>query len=60
MGVSKVNFNKLILDTCYEYLEANAGKLPHTVLMEQGMQCVVKRTIEWMKHSGSAGKAFSG
>lgn len=56
-GVSKINVNKLVLDTYYEHLEANAGKVPHTVLIEQGMQCVVKRTVEWMRHCGSAGKA---
>lgn len=57
MGVSKINVNKLVLDTYYKHLEHSVGKMPHTVLIEQGTQCVIDRTMEWMKYCGSTGQA---
>jgi fructose-bisphosphate aldolase class II len=55
-GVSKINVNRLVLDDYFEHLHANAGKMPHTTLMEQGVEKVVNQTIEWMEICGSAGK----
>ncbi|KAL1651974.1 hypothetical protein SLS58_000097 [Diplodia intermedia] len=56
-GVSKINVNKLVLDDYLDHLAATAGKVPHTVLMEQGTEKVISLTMEWMQHCGSAGKA---
>ncbi|KAL4791696.1 ketose-bisphosphate aldolase [Aspergillus venezuelensis] len=56
-GCSKVNVNKLVLDDYYEHLHANAGKLPHTQLIEEGIKKVVDLTVKWMEICGSAGKA---
>ncbi|KAM3081385.1 hypothetical protein ACMFMG_004854 [Clarireedia jacksonii] len=55
-GVSKINVNRLVLDDYFEHLHANAGKMPHTTLMEQGVEKVVNQTIEWMEICSSAGK----
>jgi fructose-bisphosphate aldolase class II len=55
-GVSKINVNRLVLDGYFEHLHANAGKMPHTTLMEHGVEKVVEQTIEWMEICGSAGK----
>lgn len=56
-GVTKINVNRLVLDDYYDHLRANVAKLPHTQLIEEGIQKVADLTIEWMKISGSAGKA---
>lgn len=56
-GVSKINVNKLVLDPYYEHLKASVGVLPHTTLIEQGVQKVIDRVMEWMHHCGSAGQA---
>ncbi|KAF4619047.1 hypothetical protein G7Y89_g14801 [Cudoniella acicularis] len=56
-GVSKINVNKLVLDDYFDHLSSSIGKMPHTTLMEQGVEKVVRQTIEWMKICGSAGKA---
>lgn len=56
-GATKINVNKLVLDDYSAHLAANAGKIPQTTLMEQGVQKVVERTVEWMEICGSAGKA---
>lgn len=56
-GVSKINVNKLVLDDYLDHLAATAGKVPQTVLMEQGTEKVISLTAEWMRHCGSAGKA---
>src|ERR1700709_586165 len=58
-GVAKVNVNKLVLDDYSEHLKANAGKVPQTKLMEQGVEMVTRQTMEWMEICGSAGKAVS-
>lgn len=56
-GVSKINVNKLVLDDYLEHLAAQAGKVPHTTLMEEGVKKVAAQTMEWMEICGSAGKA---
>ncbi|PVH79519.1 tagatose 1,6-diphosphate aldolase [Cadophora sp. DSE1049] len=56
-GVSKVNVNRLVLDDYSEHLRNHAGKVPLTKLMEQGVEKVVRQTMEWMEICGSAGKA---
>ena len=56
-GVSKVNVNKLVLADYYTHLKANVGKLPHTALIEQGVQEVRGLTARWMEICGSVGKA---
>ena len=58
-GVAKVNVNKLVLDDYSDHLKENAGKIPQTKLMEQGVEMVVKQTRQWMEICGSAGKAKS-
>ncbi|CAI7591072.1 unnamed protein product [Penicillium manginii] len=56
-GVTKINVNRLVLDNYYDHLHANVGKMPHTQLIEEGIQKVTDLTIEWMEICGSAGKA---
>lgn len=56
-GVSKINVNRLVLDDYYEHLYANAGKMPHTQLIEEGIVKVASLTTKWMEICGSAGKA---
>ncbi|CAG8115569.1 unnamed protein product [Penicillium salamii] len=56
-GVSKINVNKLVLEDYYEHLHSNAGKMPHTQLLEEGIQKVADLTMFWMEVCGSAGKA---
>ncbi|KAL3479966.1 ketose-bisphosphate aldolase [Aspergillus californicus] len=56
-GVSKINVNRLVLDDYYEHLHANIGKMPHTQLIEEGIEKVVQLTMKWMEVCGSAGKA---
>lgn len=56
-GVSKVNVNKLVLDNYYTHLEKSVGKMPHTNLIEQGMNQVIAQSMEWMKICGSANRA---
>lgn len=56
-GVTKVNVNKLVLDDYSEHLRIQAGKSPLTKLMEDGVEKVVKQTMEWMDICGSTGKA---
>ena len=57
VGVSKINVNRLVLDDYYEHLRSNVGKMPHTQLIEEGIQKVADLTIKWMEICGSAGKA---
>ncbi|KAH8429904.1 class II fructose-bisphosphate aldolase [Aspergillus melleus] len=56
-GVTKINVNRLVLDDYYDHLFANAGKMPHTQLIEEGIKKVTDLTIKWMEICGSAGKA---
>ncbi|KAL4932832.1 class II fructose-bisphosphate aldolase [Aspergillus undulatus] len=55
-GCSKINVNRLVLDDYYEHLAASAGKMPHTQLIEEGIEKVTRQTIEWMEICGSAGR----
>jgi fructose-bisphosphate aldolase class II len=56
-GVSKINVNRLVLEDYYEHLRLNVGKMPHTQLIEEGIQKVADLTVYWMGVSGSTGKA---
>ncbi|KAF1987129.1 tagatose 1,6-diphosphate aldolase [Aulographum hederae CBS 113979] len=56
-GMNKINVNRLVLDDYYEHLYATVEKVPHTTLMEQGVQQVVDLTVSWMNICGSAGQA---
>ncbi|CZS96130.1 related to fructose-bisphosphate aldolase [Rhynchosporium graminicola] len=56
-GVSKINVNKLVLDDYFDHLKAKVSKLTTTALMEEGVEKVVRQTVEWMENIGSAGKA---
>ncbi|KAL5339455.1 ketose-bisphosphate aldolase [Aspergillus crustosus] len=56
-GVSKINVNRLVLDDYYAHLKASVGKMPHTQLIEEGIEKVAQLTIRWMEICGSAGKA---
>jgi fructose-bisphosphate aldolase class II len=56
-GASKVNVNRLVLDDYYDHLYASAGKMPHTKLIEEGIEKVVNLTVKWLEIVGSAGKA---
>ncbi|KAF3056510.1 putative fructose-bisphosphate aldolase [Daldinia childiae] len=57
-GLTKINVNRLVLDDYYTHLRADSSrKLPHTTLIEQGMDCVIRQTKEWMDICGSSGKA---
>jgi len=55
-GVSKINVNRLVLDDYYTHLKANVSKLPHTTLIEQGVQKIIDQTSEWMEVCGSANR----
>lgn len=56
-GVTKINVNRLVLDDYYVHLKENVSILPQTLLMEAGVEEVIKQTMEWMEICGSAGKA---
>ncbi|PLB52340.1 fructose-bisphosphate aldolase, partial [Aspergillus steynii IBT 23096] len=56
-GVTKINVNKLVLDDYYEHLHTKADKMPHTQLIEEGIEKVAQLTRAWMEICGSAGKA---
>ncbi|KAL1871798.1 hypothetical protein Plec18167_006948 [Paecilomyces lecythidis] len=56
-GVTKINVNRLVLDDYYNHLRQNVGLMPHTELIEQGIQKVADLTVKWMEICGSAGKA---
>lgn len=57
-GVRKINVNRLVLDDYYDHLRPNVGKMPHTQLIEEGIQKVADLTVRWMEICGSAGKAY--
>ena len=56
-GVSKINVKRLVLDTYYDHLHTSVSQMPHTQLMEEGVQKVANLTATWMKRCGSAGNA---
>ncbi|THZ82634.1 aldolase [Aureobasidium pullulans] len=56
-GVSKINVNKLTLESFQKHLESNASKLSLTKLLEEGMTEVQQATEEQMDICMSSGKA---
>ncbi|ETS81511.1 hypothetical protein PFICI_06513 [Pestalotiopsis fici W106-1] len=56
-GVSKINVNRLVLDDYYAHLRSEVCNLSHTSLIEQGVDKVIKQTMQWMEICGSVGKA---
>lgn len=56
-GMSKINVNKLVLDTHLEFFEASANKLPLTDLLDKGNDLLTERMEYWMDVFGSSGKA---
>ena len=56
-GITRINVNKLVLDTYYQYIEENTGKVPFTELVENGTKQIQNLVEEWMDHIGSSGKA---
>jgi fructose-bisphosphate aldolase class II len=50
---------ELVVGDYVNYLKANAGNVPHTKLMEQGLELVIRQTMQWIQICGSAGKANS-
>ncbi|KAK5678294.1 hypothetical protein LTS10_009466 [Elasticomyces elasticus] len=56
-GVSKINVNKLVLDTYNEHIKAAAPSTVLTKLMEEGVDKVASLTELWMHRCGSAGRA---
>lgn len=55
--MSKINVNKLVLDTHLKYFEENASKLPLTDLLDKSNDLLVERLEYWMDVFGSSGKA---
>jgi fructose-bisphosphate aldolase class II len=56
-GAAKINVNKLVLDDYYTHLRSKVSQLPHTALIEQGVEKIVIQTNEWMDICMSSGKA---
>ncbi|TEA18591.1 putative fructose-bisphosphate aldolase [Colletotrichum sidae] len=56
-GATKINVNKLVLDDYYKHLRSQVSALPHTTLIEEGTNHVIRQTKEWMEICGSAGRA---
>lgn len=56
-GVTKINVNRLVLDDYYVHLQENMGKVPHTQIIEEGIQKVADLTVKWMEFCGFVGKA---
>ena len=58
-GAHKIKVNRLVLDNYYEHLESSVGRMPQMKLMEEGVEEVVRQTMEWMEFCGLAGKAVA-
>lgn len=56
-NMSKINVNKLVLDTHLEFFERNANKLPLTDLLDKSNDLLTERMKYWMDIFGSSGKA---
>lgn len=56
-GAAKINVNRLVLDDCYIHLRSQVSQVPHTTLIEQGVEKIVSQTKEWMDICMSSGKA---
>lgn len=58
-GMTRCNVNELVLSKYNAYVAENTGKVPLTVLMEEGTK-LIQGLIEWqMDVVGSTGKASS-
>jgi fructose-bisphosphate aldolase, class II len=56
-GAAKINVNKLVLDDYYIHLRSQVSQVPHTTLIEQGVEKIVSQTKEWMDICMSSEKA---
>lgn len=56
-GMSKINVNKLVLDTHLEFFEESASKLPLTDLLDKSNEILVSRMEYWMDVFRSSNKA---
>ncbi|KAG7911793.1 hypothetical protein KL906_001114 [Ogataea polymorpha] len=56
-GVSKINVNKLVLDTHLEFFQKKADQVPLTTLLDDSNKILVERMEYWMDQCRSAGKA---
>lgn len=57
-GATKINVNRIVLDDYYKHLRSETTmKKSHTTIIEEGVDLVVRQTMEWMEIIGSAGKA---
>lgn len=55
-GMSKINVNKLVLDTHLEFFENSANKVPLTDLLDRSNEVLVERMEYWMDIFGSSGR----
>lgn len=55
--MSKINVNRLVLDTQLAFFEKNVSKLPLTDLLDKTNGLLVERMEYWMDVFGSSGKA---
>lgn len=56
-GVTKINVNKLILETWNEFLSKNAKDITLTQLIDGGIQVLQEEVQTWMDIIGSSGQA---
>lgn len=57
-GATKINVNRIVLDDYYAFVRSeDARSKPHTAVIEEGVNKVVRQTVEWMEIVRSAGKA---
>ncbi|ODV87319.1 hypothetical protein CANARDRAFT_5866 [[Candida] arabinofermentans NRRL YB-2248] len=57
LGVSKINVNKLVLDTYLSFFKANASITPFTELLDTADKLLEDRMEFWIDQCGSANKA---
>lgn len=56
-GMTRCNVNELVLYKYNKYVAENTGKVPLTVLMEEGTRLIQEQVEYQMEVMGSAGKA---
>jgi fructose-bisphosphate aldolase class II len=56
-GVTRINANKLVLESYNDYIAENTGKVPLTQLIEEGTAKIQKLVEWWMDNIKSSGKA---
>jgi fructose-bisphosphate aldolase class II len=56
-GVTKINVNKLLLETWNDYLRDNAKDRSLTQLIDEGIQILQAEVENWMDIVGSSGQA---